>query len=175
MRGCAFSKKASHMSDVITGMVPSAPRRFFGTGVLYALGAVLIYIALTNPPSPAYALFLVGVGALAIYGGYKMWHVTGRMIELTEDELRLSDGTLICRTEDIVKIDRSFFAFKPSNGFLITTKVSYPSTWSPGLLWRFGKRIGVGGVTSVSEGKIMADTLAAMIATRDGLLDKYKL
>ncbi len=163
------------MSEVITGMVPSAPRRFFGSGVLYVLGAVLIYIALATPPSPAFALFLVGVGAISLYGGYRMWHLTGRMIELTEDELRLSDGTLICKTADIHKVDRSFFAFKPSNGCLVTTGGSYPTTWSPGLLWRFGKRIGIGGVTSVSEGKIMADTLSAMIATRDGLLDKYDL
>ncbi len=156
------------MSDVITGIVPSAPRRMFGTGMLYGLGVVLLYVAVTNPPSPALALFLIGMGGLSIFGGYKMWQATGFMIELTEDELRLSDGRLICKTEDIHKIDRSFFAFKPSNGFLVTTKVSYPATWSPGLLWRFGKRIGIGGVTPASEGKVMADTLAAMVATRDG-------
>lgn len=163
------------MSDVITGIIPSAPRRMFGTGVLYALGSVLLYVAVATPPSAAYAVFLIGLGALSLYGGYRMWSVTGRMIELTEDELRLSDGTLICKTADIHKVDRSFFAFKPSNGFLVTTKVSYPTKWAPGLLWRFGKRIGVGGVTPASEGKIMADTLAAMIATRDGLLDDGKL
>ncbi len=156
------------MSDVITGIVPSAPRRVFGTGVLYALGAVLIYVALTNPPSLVYAVFLIGFGAVSLFGGYTMWQVTGRMIELTEDELRLSDGTLICKTADLHKVDRSFFAFKPSNGFLLTTKARYPTMWAPGLLWRFGKRIGVGGVTPGSDSKIMADTIAAMIATRDG-------
>lgn len=154
------------MSEVITGIIPSAPRRAFGTGVLYALGATLLYVSVTNPPSPALALFLVGMGALSVFGGYKMWQVTGRVIELTEDELRLSDGTLICKTEDIQKVDRSFFAFKPSNGFLVTTKVSYPTAWAPGLWWRFGKRIGVGGVTPGSQSKVMADTLAAMVVTR---------
>lgn len=158
----------SETSDVITGIIPSAPRRLFGTGVLYLLGGTLLYVAVTNPPSAAFALFLVGMGALSLFGGYKMWQVTSRMIELTEDELRLSDGTVICRTEDVDKIDRSFFAFKPSNGFLVTTKVRYPAAWAPGLWWRFGKRIGVGGVTPGSDGKIMADTLAALVATRDG-------
>ncbi len=163
------------MSDVITGIVPSAPRRAFGSGVLYALGGLLIYIALTQSPSAAYALLLIGLGGLSIYGGWKMWQVTGHLIELTEEELRLSDGTLICRTEDIAKVDRSFFAFKPSNGFLVTTKVAYPFRYVPGLWWCIGKRIGVGGVTSGAECKIMADTLAAMVATRDGLLDDFKL
>ena len=163
------------MSDVITGIIPSAPRRVFGVGVLYALGGLLIYLAVTQPPSAAYALFLVAVGAISIYGGWRMWQVTGRRIELTEDELRLSDGTLICKTADLHRVDRSFFAFKPSNGFLITTKVSYPTAWAPGLWWRFGKRIGVGGVTPGADGKVMADTLSAFIAARDGLLDDLKL
>lgn len=163
------------MSDVITGIIPSAARRFFGAGVLYALGALLVYLALVQPPSPALAVFLIGCGAIALFGGWKMWEVTGHVIELTEDELRLSNGRLICKTADIQKVDRSFFAFKPSNGFLIVTKTGYPTTWAPGLWWRFGRRIGVGGVTPAAQGKVMADTLAAMIATRDGLLDDFKL
>ncbi|MEM7471309.1 MAG: hypothetical protein AAF340_08150 [Pseudomonadota bacterium] len=163
------------MSDVITGIVPSAPRRLFGAGVLYASGGLLIYIALVQPPSAAYALLLVGFGAVSTYGGWRMWQVTGRMIELTEEELRLSDGTVIAKIEDIDKVDRSFFAFKPSNGFLVTLKVKYPSAWAPGLWWRFGKRIGIGGVTPASEGKVMADALSAMIATRDGLFEDLEL
>lgn len=159
-------------SEVIFGLVPSAPRRFFGTGVLYALGGLLIYLALTEPPDGLHLIALLIVfGAACIYGGHRMWQVTGRMIELTEQELRLSDGTVIFRIEDVAKVDRSFFAFKPSNGFLVTLKTKYPSGWAPGLWWRFGKRVGVGGLTSGAEGKTMADTLAAMIAARDGLVD----
>jgi len=138
------------ISDVITGIIPSAPRRMFGT-------------------------VLIGFGAASLYGGYRMWDVTGRRIELTEEELRLSDGTVICHVKDIHKIDRSFFAFKPSNGFLVSTKVSYPFHWAPGLWWRFGKRIGIGGVTPGSQSKIMADTIAALVAQRDGLFKELDL
>jgi hypothetical protein len=159
-------------SEVIVGLVPSAPRRLFGTAVLYALGGLLLYLVVVEPPEGLHLVFLLIVfGAAAIYGGYRMWDVTGHMIELTEEELRLSDGRVIFRVEDVHKVDRSFFAFKPSNGFLVTLKVAYPNTWAPGLWWRFGKRVGVGGLTSGAEGKMMADTLAAMIATRDGLVD----
>ena len=163
------------ISDVITGIIPSAPRRMFGTGVLYALGLLLLYVAATNPPSILYAVLLIGFGAASLYGGYRMWDVTGRRIELTEEELRLSDGTIICHVKDIHKIDRSFFAFKPSNGFLVSTKVSYPFHWAPGLWWRFGKRIGIGGVTPGSQSKIMADTIAALVAQRDGLFKELDL
>lgn len=159
-------------AEVITGLIPSAPRRMFGAGVLYALGALLIYLVITQPPNGAHlVLLLLAIGAASLYGGYKMWQMTGHMIELTEYELRLSNGTQIFRIEDIEKVDRSFFAFKPSNGFLVTLKTSYPRAWAPGLWWRFGKRVGVGGLTSGAEGKVMADTLAAMVATRDGLVD----
>lgn len=158
--------------EVITGLVPSAPRRMFGTAVLYGLGALLLYLVVVQTPDGLHLVFLLTVlGTISIYGGYRMWDVTGHMIELTEEELRLSDGRVICRIEDIAKVDRSFFAFKPSNGFLLTLKTSYPNAWAPGLWWRVGKRVGVGGLTSGAEGKMMADTLAAMIATRDGLVD----
>ncbi len=162
-------------SEVIAGIRPSAPRRVFGTGVLYALGLLLLYVAATNPPSILYAFLLLGFGVASLYGGYRMWEVTGRMIELTEQALQLSDGTVICRTEDIQKVDRSFFAFKPSNGFLVTTKVRYPFKWAPGLWWRFGKRIGIGGVTPGSQGKFMADTLSALVAQRDGQFKELDL
>ncbi|SHE50838.1 hypothetical protein SAMN05444273_101630 [Litoreibacter ascidiaceicola] len=159
-------------SEVIAGLVPSAPRRMFGTAVLYGLGALLFYLVITQPPEGLHLVFLlVLIGAVSIYGGYKMWDVTGHMIELTEEELRLSDGRVIFRMDDVVKVDRSFFAFKPSNGFLVTLKTPYPRQWAPGLWWRFGKRVGVGGLTSGAEGKLMADTLTAMIATRDGIVD----
>ncbi len=160
------------MSDeIITQMLPSAPRRAFGAGVLIALGLLLLYISAATPLAElAYTFLLVICGGFAAYLGVKLWQVTGQVIELTETELRMADGTLLCRVEDIAKVDRSFFAFKPSNGFLVITKVSQPRKWVPGLWWRMGKRIGVGGVTPAAQGKFVADTLTGMIAERDGLL-----
>jgi hypothetical protein len=158
--------------EPIVGLVPSIMRRCFGCGVLFALGFLLLYIAAVKPPDGLqWILVLVLIGAGAAYAGYRMWHWSGHMIELTDEGLRMSDGTVIARLEDIHAVDRSFFAFKPSNGFLVTLKTKYPTTWIPGLWWRVGKRIGIGGLTSASEGKIMADTMSAMIAERDGLID----
>ncbi|EPX80902.1 hypothetical protein [Litoreibacter arenae] len=159
-------------TEVIAGLIPSAPRRMFGTTVLYALGALLFYLVVSQPPDGLHLVFLLAlIGAASIYGGYKMWQATGYMIELTEEELRLSNGDTIFRMDNVAKVDRSFFAFKPSNGFLVTLKTSQPFAWAPGLWWRFGKRVGVGGLTSGAEGKIMADTLSAMIAVRSGEVD----
>lgn len=159
------------MSEVITRIVPSVPRRAFICGMLCVLGALLSYAALTQAASLIWGAILLALGILLLWSGSRMWQVSGRRIELTEDVLRLSDGTLICKTSDMKKVDRSLFAFKPSNGFLLTLNAPSKAMWVPGLCWRIGKRIGIGGLTPGAEAKIMADTISAMIATRDGLLD----
>jgi len=68
---------------------------------------------------------------------------------------------------DIERVDRGVFAFKPSNGFLVRTREPSARAWRPGLWWRFGRRIGVGGVTSANQTKAMSEILAAMLAERD--------
>jgi hypothetical protein len=158
--------------DIITAVVPSIMRRAFGVGVLSCAGFLMLYIVVTQPPEGLqWILVLILAGGMFLYGSYKMWDATGYRIELTDDGIRMSNGIVVARFEDIHAVDRSFFAFKPSNGFLVTLNKKYTNTWVPGLWWRIGKRIGIGGLTSGAEGKIMADTLAAMIAQRDGLIE----
>ena len=47
----------------------------------------------------------------------------------------------------------------------VTRKVSAPV--EPGLWWRIGRRIGVGGVTPASQSKVMADLITARLIERD--------
>ena len=98
-----------------------------------------------------------------------MRRATSNAIELTATILRDSDGTVIARIEDIEHIDRGVFAFKPSNGFLLRTKAGTGGTreWRPGLWWRMGRRIGIGGMTPGRQTKYMAEAIATIIATRD--------
>ena len=63
-------------------------------------------------------------------------------------------------------MDRGTFAFKPSNGFLLRTATKQPRLWKPGLYWRMGRRIGVGGITRAAEAKLMADVIAVRLAER---------
>ena len=92
---------------------------------------------------------------------------TGRVIELTATELRDSTGVLLARVEDIESMDRGVFAFKPSNGFLLKTKKPGKRAWQPGLWWRIGNRVGVGGVTSAAQAKFMAEQIAFRLSTRE--------
>lgn len=153
-------------SEVLATIEASAPRRVMGTAMLGAVGCILVYVAFSAPPSPAWLAFLLVVGAAALWLAVRMWQATVHRIELTEEELRCSDGQRIARVEEIEAIDRGFFAFKPSNGFLIRTSVQGERAWMPGLWWRAGRRIGIGGVTPGAQGKAMSEILAALLAQR---------
>ncbi|MEM7489248.1 MAG: hypothetical protein AAF390_09015, partial [Pseudomonadota bacterium] len=78
-----------------------------------------------------------------------------------------ADGVPVAPLDAIASIDRALFTFKPSNGFLIRLKDPLGRAWVPGMWWRMGRRVGVGGVTRGAETKIVADALSAMVAQRD--------
>jgi len=154
-------------SEILATVHASAPRRFFGVTLNIVLGLLLIYIALIKPPAHmGWQAFLVLLGVTVLWLGQKMWYATQRVIELTETELRDSSGEVIAYVDQIVSIDRGMLAFKPSNGFIFKVKTAQPRVWNPGLWWRFGRRVGVGGVTPGSSTKMMADIIAAKLAER---------
>ncbi len=156
------------MSDEVLATVrASTPRRGFAIVVLGCLGLMLIYLAFTAPPAGlGFQVTLIGLGMSSLWLTNRMWVVTQRAIELTASELRLSDGTVLTTTEAIESIDRGMFAFKPSNGFTLKLAKKAPRGWHPGMWWRFGRRLGVGGVTPGAQTKIMADVISAMIMSR---------
>ncbi|SNR27991.1 hypothetical protein SAMN06265370_101458 [Puniceibacterium sediminis] len=149
----------------ILAEVSASPfRRAVGVGMLWFLGGLLIYVALTTPPSVNWQIFLVLMGSCALWLGYVMMRATSLVLQLTEHELRDSAGTVLARVEDIEKIDRGAFALKPSNGFTLILKQPQTRCWRPGLWWRLGRRVAVGGVTPGSQTRLMADLIAALIA-----------
>lgn len=153
--------------EILATANAAAGRRYLGMGMLAMLGLLLIYIAVAQSPTLVWRLFLVLLGVAALWMADKMRRATATRIELTETELRDSDGTVIALIADIEGMDRGFFAFKPSNGFLLRTGAAGASEWRPGLWWRMGRRIGVGGMTPASQTKFMSEIIAAMMAQRD--------
>lgn len=153
--------------EVLATVRASKPRRFLGIAMLLILGALLIYTALIHPPAVfGWQVFLIGLGAACLWIAERMRIATGQAVELTREGLRTSDGELIAGMEEIVSVDRSMFVFKPSNGFIVRLKKGAPRRWQPGLWWRLGARVGIGGVTPGSQSKMMADMLAVMLAKR---------
>ncbi|MEX0319305.1 MAG: hypothetical protein AB3N21_15200 [Ruegeria sp.] len=158
------------MQDEILAVVEaSAPRRWIGVGMLVTVGVLVIYVALATPPALGWQVFLIVMGILALWLAQRMYQATAYRIELTTTELRSSAGVVIAQVTDVEAMDRGVFAFKPSNGFLLRTRTAGEGTWAPGLWWRLGRRIGVGGVTAAAQTKFMSETLAALMAERDGV------
>lgn len=150
--------------QVLARITPSVPRRFFALGVLALLGFLLVYLAFSMPSgSGLVSGMLVVFGVVALVLCAHMYRATGRSLILTQEELRDSDGTVIARLRDIERVDRGAFAFKPSNGFLLHLATPQARRWEPGLWWRLGRRVGVGGTISGAEGRNMADILSVTL------------
>ncbi len=154
--------------DGIYASLEASPmRRIFACSILFFLGAMVIYVAIQPPFKVVLTpvLLVMGIGTVMI--GDKLRRVTLRAIHLTEDDLRDSDGRVLVNLADVVRVERGAFAFKPSNGFMLVLDHKKPFSWAPGLWWRIGAKLGVGGVTGAGQAKYMAEQIALRIAIRD--------
>ncbi len=157
--------------EVLAVIEAGAARRWLGVGMLAAVAGLLFYSAFSVPAEPVWQAALVALGAVVLWLAARLRQATALRIELTEDGLRDSGGTEIARLGDIAAIERGTFALKPSNGFLLRTRCAGGRAWQPGLWWRLGRRIGIGGVTPKAQAKYMADLIAARLAARDQASD----
>lgn len=151
---------------VLATLHTSAPRRILGVGILLSLGVILVYLAFTMPTGAA-QIFMLGIGAVALFVAMKLRAAGMLVLELTETEFRVKDGPVLAAVANMQKIERGAFAFKPSNGFLLSRIEAGPRLWVPGLYWSMGRRIGVGGMTGAPQTKAMAEAIAGLIAARD--------
>jgi len=150
--------------DGIYAQVAASPaRRIFAYGVLFVLGAMVVYVTLVQPPALHWMVFMLGFGFLVLWQAERMRRATVLTIALTETELRDSSGTVLARIDEIRSVERGTFAFKPSNGFTLVLHAKKPRAWMPGLWWRYGRRVGVGGVTNAGQSKFMAERINMMI------------
>lgn len=156
------------MSDkVIMTLEVASARRYIALFIVGLLGALLVYLGFSVQGDFLGRVFLVVVGAFCLWGMMQMYTATDTVLELTETELRQGDGEVLAKMDDIKKIERGVFAFKPSNGFMIVLKSPMPRAWRPGLWWRMGKRIGVGGITNAGQNKAMSEFMMVALNNRD--------
>jgi hypothetical protein len=156
----------SDTTDVIAAAQPTQGRRVLALVALIMLGIVVIYVALFRDGTLGARVVLLALGVMALWGADHMRRATAARVELTEEGLRDSDGVMIVALADVLKVERGLFAFKPSNGFLIHTKATQVRGWRLGLWWRFGKRVGIGGMMPVHQTKVMAERIAMLLEDR---------
>jgi len=154
--------------EVLATVQASAPRRLFGLVTMLLLGAMLIYLGLTIGADAIGTAFLLVLGAACLWATERLRRATASAIELRRDGIYDREGTLIAAIDQIDRMDRGTFAFKPSNGFILKLSTLQERAWRPGLWWRIGRRVGVGGVTAAPQTKAMSEIIAAMIHKREG-------
>ncbi|NVO24808.1 hypothetical protein HJ526_16540 [Donghicola sp. C2-DW-16] len=148
--------------NVTLRIIPSTLRIWMGVGALFGLGGLLLYLALAYPPaSLGLQIFLILFGLFSIYGGARMMQSGRLSLELNGDTLTDSQGRLVATIDNIVKVERGAFAFKPSHGFVLHLSEPMPRAWFPGIYWRMGRRVAVGGVLPGGETKAVADIISA--------------
>ncbi len=152
---------------IISRLAPSLARRLLATGTTGGLGVVMVWLAATHP-APSAAL-LAGLGALALLsftGAALVWRATALGLELTREELRDTGGRQLFALDDVAEIEKGLLAWKPAGGFAVVLHDAKPRIWVPGLWWRVGRRVMIGGATNGGEAKAMADLMRAEIDRR---------
>lgn len=154
------------VDGILAEVDASSSRRMMACGVIYLLGVMLIYVAIATPPTLVLMLIVLGMGIGAMLLGEKLRRATLTKIIMTEDAIISSDGTVLAQMDQIISVDRGAFAFKPSNGFTLKLETKQPRSWAPGLWWRIGRYVGVGGVVSAGQSKFMAEQIALRVVAR---------
>lgn len=145
----------------------SPARRLFALVVVWALGGLLLAMGLSDGVSVMGRITAIAMSLVVFYVAERMRRATDGGLRLTPEGLETSAGEMIAPMSQIESVDRGAFAFKPSNGFLLRLNERGSGRWVPGIWWRRGRRIGVGGVTPAAPAKAMAEEIAMRIAQRD--------
>ena len=139
-------------------LAPTGFRTTTGIAVMTALAALLLRSALAQQGIAQAVMIAAALAALAL--ALAMWR--GRRDRLSWTDAGLTDaaGRVIARRDGIARVDRNPMALKPSNGFTLHMTEPQARAWQPGLYWRIGQRVGVGGLTSPGVAKALADRIA---------------
>lgn len=145
----------------------SQPRRWLGVVTLGLLGALFLRVAVRVADGLWMQGTLAGLAILVWSLAWQMWRATALCVELNDGGLRDSAGVILARLDDIDTVERGSFALKPSQGFVLRTTTPGAFAWRPGLWWRIGRRVGVGGVVPASQTRQMAALLSARLTARN--------
>lgn len=146
---------------------PSLARVIIGAAAAGGLGCFVLWIAIQgNELSGLQRVVVVILGLLLAAAGWLMARNMKQTLVMNEHGLSDGRGTVICSLDQIVTVERGLSVLKPSNGFVVTIKDPMSSAWVPGVWWRYGRRIALGGLLPGGAMKVMAATLEHAVNAR---------
>jgi len=155
------------MARELARLEVSPSRRTVGVALQGGLGLFLLYIVAARAGGALWGgLVLAAAGVAMLWFSWRFWRATEGALVLTTEGLFDGSGRKFCGFADIEKVDRGFFAFRPSSGFVILCKTPMARGWAPGLWWAFGHHLGIGGATGRQASKQMADIISVMLTER---------
>lgn len=163
-----MNEQVTEADLVLARLDASQPRRMIGVVVQAALGVVVISLAVSFPREQmGLRIAMLVLGGLVFYGSFLTWRATAAGLVLTASGLRDDSGRLLAELENVREVSRGAFALKPSHGFSLVLHKGMGFAWVPGLWWRIGKRVGIGGVTPSQPARYMAEVISALVVARD--------
>ena len=139
-------------------------RRWFGVFSLglpaLIIGALLVQGAITSLISTVILLVVAGVFG---WSAYRMATVPAKGIVFDGKSLETEDGLVLAKMDEIVDVQTSIFAMKPTNGFTLILNSTSKMPTRPGIFWRQGRHMGVGGLLRASEAKSIGKAIQAEV------------
>jgi len=146
----------------------TTPRRIAGFAAVATLGVLLIWFGFTKPLAVGTKGGMILFGGFCLWLAVRLWDVSRRSLILTPEGLSDSTGRVVVSVADVREVQRSALTVKPSNGFTVVTNKPLPPSWVPGVWWRVGRWIGVGGLLRPGDAKALAEILQALATLRSG-------
>lgn len=157
------------MDNIRLTLSPSRPRLWFAVGALAALTLALAWLALAQPlPGAGWRAGLLAACLPLVFAIRGLVGAGRRVLILTREGLFDSVAGEVARIGDIARVERGIFALRPARGFALRLARPLGRRWVPGLWWRFGRNLGVGGLTGAAETRLMAEVLDALVADQGG-------
>ncbi|KAA9010259.1 hypothetical protein [Histidinibacterium aquaticum] len=152
--------------EILATLRPAPGRWALALAVLFGLGGLLVLLALTAALGAGARVAILAIALLVLVQGERVRRTGSQEVRLTREGLTDGVGAQVAPLERIRSVDRGLFAFKPSNGFAVVLDRPLGRAWTPGLWWRVGRRVGVGGLVSSGEARALADRLALLLDER---------
>lgn len=139
----------------------TALRHSFMTGLFLVPVLMLGPALLLSRTSSAGALVITLIIALFLMAAYRSYRERHAHLLLADDGLRNHRGELLVGYDEIERVHRGLFALRPAQGLAISLRTPHQAAFVPGLYWRFGRRIGIGGATQPGSTRAFAEHIEA--------------